>query len=54
MGNPICPGCKAKLTNKTSVNLEGITGGVAERGISFYIVYCEKCGYPIGAFPKPA
>lgn len=53
MGNPICPGCKKKLTNKTDVNLEGITGGVSERGISFYLVYCEHCGYPLGAFPKP-
>ncbi len=54
MGAPICPGCKQKLTNKTSINLEGITGGVMERGIDIYIVYCEKCGYPIGAFPKPS
>jgi len=49
---PICPKCGAKLTNKTDVNLEGITGGVSERMMSFFIVYCEKCGYPIGTLPK--
>lgn len=50
---PICPGCKHKLTNKTDVNLEGITGGVMEHGISMYLVYCEHCGVVLGAFPKP-
>jgi predicted nucleic-acid-binding Zn-ribbon protein len=49
---PICPGCKHKLTNKTDVNLEGVSGGVSEGLKSFYIVYCEHCGYPIGTFQK--
>jgi hypothetical protein len=53
MGAPICPGCKNKLTTKRDVNVEGISGGLAERFMGMYIVYCEKCGYPIGGFQKP-
>ncbi len=53
MGNPLCPKCGSKLTNKQDINVEGITGGISERGLSIYIIYCQKCGYPIGTVLKP-
>lgn len=52
MGAPICPGCKRKLTTKSDINVEGITGGIMERGLDVWIVYCEHCSYPIGCFSK--